>query len=322
LRYLCSHTHIQTGESLNTSVVSAISNRNIARMANKAFVRGGKCKWCGSHEVVRNGIKDGQQLLRCKECKHQFYDNGKLPRMRKSKEALAHSLEMFYDGTSLRKTKRQVRKFLNEYVAYNTIWTWIDRYTPMVKRYLSNFRPNLSGLWHADETALKFRGEQCWHWDAIDKGTRFLVGNHISRTRGFDDAETFFKDCACNTPRPQEIVTDSLHTYHRSINSIYYSRYKPRRVRHKKIRHVKENILIERWHGTLKDRTNSMRGLKSPNTKIPDGFVIHYNFLREHESLDGNTPAKEAEIDLPFEDGWGDLIHWSLKWHVICQIIH
>jgi len=47
---------------------------------------------CGSPKVVRNGIAKGQQLHRCKECGHQFFDNGKLPHMRKSKTAVAADL--------------------------------------------------------------------------------------------------------------------------------------------------------------------------------------------------------------------------------------
>lgn len=28
-------------------------------------------------------------------------------------------------------------------------------------------------------------------------------------------------------------------------------------------------------------------------------------------SLDGLTPAQAAEIQLPFNDGWGDLVTWA-----------
>ena len=42
-----------------------------------------------------------------------------------------------------------------------------------------------------------------------------------------------------------------------------------------------------------------------------DGFTIHYNFIRPHEGINDMTPAQACKIDLPFEDGWGDLIYWS-----------
>lgn len=313
----------------------------IDKTAKKAFDRRGGCKWCGSNKVVRNGKKpDGQQLFRCKECTRQFLDNGKFPRMRKSKEAVAFALEMYFDGHSLTKISKNLKKFLGVEVHWRKLHEWIQKYVPQVDNYLSQFEPQLSGIWHADEKAVNFRpptpltdrqrrrgkrrkGQQHWHWDAIDRETRFLIGSHVSRTRTFEDAKTFFKDCAHNTPRPKAIVTDGLEVYGRGINKVFYSRYKHRKVKHiptaaiPKTKIRIHNQLIERWHGTFGDRLRPMRGLVSPNTAIPRGFVVQYNFLRPHESLGGHTPAEEAQIHLPFENGWGDLIRWSIVWQTL-----
>ena len=72
--------------------------------------------------------------------------------------------------------------------------------------------------------------------------------------------------------------------------------------------------MIERFHGTLDDRVNAMRGLKSHETMVLRGFRLHYNFLRPHEALDYITPAEASNIHLPFTDGWGDLITWAIHW--------
>lgn len=77
--------------------------------------------------------------------------------------------------------------------------------------------------------------------------------------------------------------------------------------------------MIERWYGTLKDRTKPMRGLEIPETAILKGWPIHYNFLRPHESLGGRTPAEASGINLPFEDGWGDMIHWATVFNTKSQ---
>jgi hypothetical protein len=53
-----------------------------------------------------------------------------------------------------------------------------------------------------------------------------------------------------------------------------------------------------------------MRGMQNPHAVL-DGFRIHYNYLRGHQSLDGQTPAQASGIELPFTDGWGDLIDWA-----------
>jgi hypothetical protein len=43
-----------------------------------------------------------------------------------------------------------------------------------------------------------------------------------------------------------------------------------------------------------------------------DGFVIQYNFLRNHTSLQGRTPAQATGLCLPIEKGWSDFIQWSV----------
>jgi hypothetical protein len=70
------------------------------------------------------------------------------------------------------------------------------------------------------------------------------------------------------------------------------------------------NNAIERFHSTLKDRLKPMRGMQNPHAVL-DGFRIHYNYLRVHQSLDGQTPAQASGIELPFTDGWGNLIDWA-----------
>src|SRR4030067_917448 len=62
----------------------------------------------------------------------------------------------------------------------------------------------------------------------------------------------------------------------------------------------KTNNIVERLHGTLKDRTRPMRGLKDfESTKsILEGYTVHYNFVRPHQTLKGKTPAQASEITM------------------------
>jgi hypothetical protein len=66
--------------------------------------------------------------------------------------------------------------------------------------------------------------------------------------------------------------------------------------------------LIERFHGTFKARTKVMRALKNLNTahSFLDSWLVHYNYLRPHESLDGKTPAEAAGISYPYKN-WNEL---------------
>lgn len=65
-----------------TSRPDRSSRNDKRRAAHEAIARRGRCKWCGSNRVVRNGHAKGQQLWRCRECRHQFFDNGTLRQMR------------------------------------------------------------------------------------------------------------------------------------------------------------------------------------------------------------------------------------------------
>ncbi|MFQ6060550.1 MAG: DDE-type integrase/transposase/recombinase [Thermoplasmata archaeon] len=288
------------------------------------------CKFCESDNLIKWGKQNGHQRYRCKDCKHVFDDNGRLPRMRNETDIIATALDLYFEGLSLRKVQRHLKRRYGVKVAFQKILEWIEKYVPIVEDFTDSFDPVLSGIWHSDETVLKFQWEkpkttakrrpgiQWWFWDAIDHRTRFLVGCHLSKERSIEEGETFLRNCEKAGGRPNAIISDHLQAYHGAINKVFYSRYKHRKVKHMptvaipKTRIRVHNQMIERFHGTLDDRVDVMRGLKSHNTKVLRGFRIHYNWLRPHESLDYKTPAEAAAINLPFEDGWGDLIRWAV----------
>ena len=69
------------------------------------------------------------------------------------------------------------------------------------------------------------------------------------------------------------------------------------------------NNRMERYHGTLKERTKVMRALKNTDTSVLDGQRIYYNHIRPHQGLNGKTPAEIAGIDLRLHPNkWLDLI--------------
>lgn len=282
------------------------------RIAYQAVGRKGGCKYCGSARTIRYGRKQGVQVLKCKDCNHTFEDNGRLPKMRTPTPVIAARLKTYVDGLSHKRSGQNTAVRRNK----STIWRWVRKFAPMVRRFTGSFRADLSDTWHADETAIGIRGNHAWTWFTEDGGTRFIASSLVtSWGRTDEDAVRLFAQAkAVSRTRPARIVTDKLPAYVTGIRRNFYSNLDGRiHLNRIHLRKGPNNNLIERLNGTFKDRTKSMRGFKTSSgaEAFSHAFVVQYNFLRGHESLDGQTPAVAAGIQLPFEDGWGDLMRWA-----------
>jgi hypothetical protein len=68
---------------------------------------------------------------------------------------------------------------------------------------------------------------------------------------------------------------------------------------------------IERFHGTIKDRTKVMRAFRNIETlhQFMDGYLTYYNFFKPNEALNGKTPAEAAGVDYQIKN-----------WKELCQI--
>jgi len=185
------------------------------------------------------------------------------------------------------------------------------------KEYMVTQVPQLSGLWHEDETMLQCKGRSIWFWEMIDEDTKFMVASHISGTRSMEDTIAIFqKGFDQSKVRPKAVFVDGSHVYSSAFNKVFWTMRKdtrPELVQRVGIRARETNNIVERLHGTLKDRTKPMRGLKSfESTKLLlEGYAVHYNCVRPHQSLGGKTPAQAARMEVP--SNWKGLIDQAIK---------
>jgi putative transposase len=275
------------------------------------------CKNCNSEQVRKWGKVRGKQIYKCLDCGHRFYSDGKFSRMKNGKSLIVAALNFYYDGLSLRKAQRNLEQIFGEKVSQVTILNWIKKYSKLVKDFVMTLTPQLSGLWHEDETMLSCEGRNVWFWEMIDEDTKFLVASHVSGTRTLEDTITLFKRGYDQSKgRPRAVFVDGSFVYQTAFNKVFYTLRKdtrPELVQRVGIRARETNNLVERMHGTVKDRTRVMRGLKSfESTKsLLEGFTIHYNYVRPHQSLNGKTPAQAARAEAPCT--WKGLIDEATK---------
>lgn len=274
------------------------------------------CKHCGGINIHKVGKKKDIQYFKCNNCKHKFADNNAYLGMRYPQDFNIQALTYYYNGMSYKNINHTFNDLLGYNLPKSTIWRWLMKFSKMVNNYVLTLHPKLSDIWIADETAVFIWGKQYWYWDIIDTKTRFLIATHLSKTRTLQDAKKLFYMAKLRSKtRPKVIRTDKLQGYHTAFNKVFYSNIKERRVTHLTSNGFDSptNInLIERFHGTIKQRTKVMRDLKKKySARITlDGYVTHYNFFLEHSYLGGITPAMAGGIGDNIWN-WGDLIELS-----------
>jgi transposase-like protein len=267
------------------------------------------CKFCQSGEVVKHGVRGGIQRYLCKNCGHHFHDNNiSFARMRANDHVIVSALSMYFEGLSTRKVQKQLADIFGEDLSNSTVWYWVQKYSEMVSNYVETLAPKLSGKYHHDGTEIKVGGEGRYFWEMIDEDTRFLVAHLLTQSRTSEEAKRVFKQ-ALDKQRPVAVFTDGSFAYDEAFKKVFYTRYKANQVewvRRVGIRARETNNIVERLHGTLKDRLRPMRGLKHDPTakRMLDAYVVHYNFCRTHQSI-GKTPAQATGIEVK---GWKQLI--------------
>lgn len=270
-----------------------------------------RCKFCQSHHTVKYGVRRGIQYYLCRSCGRTFSGIDAPEGMRTPTQEIATALSMFYDGLSLTAIQRQLQQIYLDYAETSTIYRWVVKYSKKASKVMKPYKAETGKVWVIDETVIELDGRNAWFWDVICEDTKFLLASHISYTRTIRDVVTILNKAVDNASQiPRFVVSDGMMAYPAGVERVFGA--DARHVRMKGITHEININLIERFHGTLKQRTKIMRGLRNIDSArlILGGFVIHYNFFRPHMALKDKTPAKVAGIKLPFKN-WEGLIRYQ-----------
>lgn len=266
------------------------------------------CKYCNSPNVWKYGFRNGIQKYICKDCKRKFSSDDRLYQMKTPFIQVADALDDYYKGKSINKIRDSLNLHHHNLPSSNTVYGWIKKYSDEAIKQYKDYHPSVGDTWIADETVLKLNGINTWCIDIIDYDTRYLLGTKLSPNREIKDIKELFEKVRERTGKtPKKILTDGWVGYPDGIELAYGADAK--HIQTDPFNEAGNTELIERWHSTLKERTKTLRGLKSIESanRFLDGFCVFYNYLRPHESLDGKTPAEVAKVVYPSKS-WADII--------------
>lgn len=261
------------------------------------------CKYCKSHTAVKYGLRKNKvgftQRYICTKCKRTSVNRKGFENYRHSPEVISAALDLRAKGLSLSDVVDHLDQHHRVEVTRKTVLFWEREFGKKLKSFSQTLIPRLGGTFHADEMFVKQRKNWIYYWDCIDYKTKFLVADHLSEERNYDEGTEFLNKIKLGSPEiPKEIHTDNSWDY-----PIAFKRVFPRRRIHKHYpawKHKFRNNPIERLHNTLKQRYKVFRGFDNPQSaeKFFDFYRVYYNFIRKHMSLAMKTPAQAAKIKL------------------------
>lgn len=271
------------------------------------------CKHCGSEAIVKFGTYKGVQRYFCKSCTRKFKADadafhGKVP-----SEYVSSAVNMYYTGMSINEIRSHLKQEHGYYPSKSVVFGWVQKYTDLANKQFQDYHPQVGDVWVADETVLHLDGEHAlWFYDIIDTKTRFLLASRPALARTSNDAQRLMEDAKKRAGKiPKQVITDKNNSYLDGIDNAFGG----------EAEHVQGNPFeskasgestsqIERFHGTLKDRTKVIRSFRDFETlkQFTDGWLVYYNYFKPHESLNGKTPAEEAKVNYAVKN-WANLAH-------------
>ncbi|MGD0029256.1 MAG: DDE-type integrase/transposase/recombinase [Candidatus Bathyarchaeia archaeon] len=273
------------------------------------------CIYCSSSNLMKYGLRKNKtgnlQVFYCRDCHKYFTINIGFEKMKHNPQAITSAMQLYFSGESLRNTQKSL-KLLGVEVSYRTILNWIKKYVSLMKNYVETITPNVSDTWRADEIYIKIKGDMKYLFAMMDDETRFWIAQEVAETKYTHDARKLFQmSKQLMGKKPMTIITDGLPAYHDAYKKEFWTQKKETRtehVRHITIRGDHNNNKMERMNGEVRDREKTMRGLKTKDTAILQGYQLFHNYIRPHEGLDGKTPSEACGIIIEGDNKWKTLI--------------
>jgi len=297
-----------------------------------------RCPECNSKEIIKRGIlqtenKGNRQRYGCKKCNHRFIIDEPFKRMRNQDKKITLCLDLYYSGLSLRKIAKHLKTFYPDSSNPSTIYRWIMKYVGVMANFTDKQKIQLGQELECDEVEYHRRKNHLkggkgvaknWFVESIDTKTRYIVYSKYIQERNTNELIKFYKQVKVKSRGQTKVIcTDGLVSYPRVLRKTWG--LNKHATRNPKVIHKitigssgSFNYKIERFHNTLRERTKIMRGFHgcvSSAQTLLKGFEIYYNYIREHQGLNGKSPCEIALPNLKFsnENRWIEIIERGFR---------
>jgi transposase-like protein len=291
------------------------------------------CPKCKSENITKFGVRKNKsgtkQRYKCHNC-FAVVVLDPLKGIKGNARMVCLAMDMYYKGNSLRDIQNTIYTSFGLKLHHETIRRWNNRFMGRINNYVSTLKPQTSEKMHIDEQVIQVGKENIWCWNAMDNKTRFLLAQQLTKVRTIEDARGIMQKAkAVISQRPKEIATDKGKFYPEAVRKEFggvgghgrvllnIPRLKDRQ--HKSGYHLtkkRDNQIIERYHGTFRERDKVIRGLKSDATaeQYMENWKTFYNFVKPHMTFNGLTPSEVAGISIGNDrNRWMSLIKLSQK---------
>jgi len=304
-----------------------IRPETVIKTKDKIFITAPKnnatCPTCNSTYFIKNGTRHNKvrivQRYVCKSCGVQFdFSVIGFKGLRVKTEAIAQTMQLYFTGESI----RNIAKFLQMQgieISSGGVFYWIKKYVKLMKVFLDQFTPKVSDKWRCDEIYLKIQGKPKYLFVLMDDETRFVLAYYIADTKKTHKANKLFQMAITKAQKnPKIFTTDSMPSYKKAFGEVFDSQV-TEHVRANYSNGTKwKNNLMERWNGTFRQRSKSFRAIKNMNSVSVDGFILYYNFIRDHMGINA-IPSERAGIYIE-DNKWDTLIqNATIEKEVSCQ---
>ena len=291
------------------------------------------CPNCNSESIIKRGFRKTEnrgkiQRYSCKKCSNRFVVDDGFFRMRNHPKKITCALDLFYRVVSTRKVQEYFKAFYPHNSSHKSVYKWVVKYSDMISNFTDKLKIN-SGKevqidemeYHRRTSPTKKGVSKDWFIDSVDCKTRYMVGSKYFKSRGQKEIREVMNKVKYKTEGyVTTITTDGYTAYENVVKKTFGWSNKEQRyaIRHNKVtasRGEGFNIMIERLHNSIRERTKIFRGFHGSVESaeaIMRGYEIFYNFIRKHQSIK-KCPYELAipNLILTSENKWLELIKLS-----------